>query len=95
MLGSGHYGVLYKGRMRVSSLRSAVKTVRRHPYVPIEHFKALLSELKQHENTDKLIAAYSTNIKTRELYLVVKFCKISLLHYLRDGAPANKDRPPV
>jgi hypothetical protein len=50
-LGSGQYGVVFKGSIQqkdsednIEQIPIAVKTVR--PNVPIEYFKALLSELK-------------------------------------------------
>ena len=97
-LGSGQYGVVFKGILKPKPgaqvreyenvIPVAVKTVR--PNVEIEYFKALLSELKilsyvgSHENVARLLGAYTANIRNRELYVAVEFCKCSLLKHLRD-----------
>lgn len=96
MLGSGQYGVIYKGKLKRSKndqnpIPVAVKTVRSN--VDISYFKALMSELKilayigpyQNENIVNLVGVCSNNIRNRELYVGVELCKTSLLDFLLEN----------
>lgn len=76
ILGSGEFGIVYKGSINTSDTQNsnavivAVKTVKKN--VHINYFKALMSELKilafigHHENIVNLIGANTANIKNRK-----------------------------
>ncbi|CAL8116303.1 unnamed protein product [Orchesella dallaii] len=82
-LGSGTFGTVYKAILcrdrETPNLPVAVKTTN-NLSTNVEHFKALLSELKvmtvigNHENIVNLIGACTENIKKRKLYIVVELC---------------------
>ncbi|CAL8116306.1 unnamed protein product [Orchesella dallaii] len=92
-LGSGTFGTVYKAILcrntDTPNLPVAVKTTNALS-TNVEHFKALLSELKvmtaigNHKNVVNLIGACTENIKKRKLYIVVELCAFgNLQNYLK------------
>ncbi|ODN05825.1 Vascular endothelial growth factor receptor 3 [Orchesella cincta] len=82
-LGSGTFGTVYRALLcRITDIERypvAVKTT--NPLSSnVEHFKALLSELKvmtfigNHKNIVNLIGACTEDVKKRKLYIVVELC---------------------
>ncbi len=89
-LGSGQFGVVYKGSVRDSSstLHTAVKTLKSS--CNSEDIKSFLSEIKlmiylgKHPNLVKIIGACTNNCRMGEIYLVLEFCDGgSLLKHLQ------------
>ncbi|CAG7724651.1 unnamed protein product [Allacma fusca] len=87
VLGKGAFGVVYKGKMNISSTGTsaiyipvAVKTVPKD--VDIIYLKALLSELKimaaikseKHSNIISLVGACTENLNKREVFVALEFC---------------------
>ncbi|ODN05900.1 Mast/stem cell growth factor receptor Kit [Orchesella cincta] len=88
ILGSGQFGLVLKAR--IGSVFVAVKTVK--PHADLIYLKSLLSELKvlqyvgPHRNIVNLIGASTSNIRKREVFLVLDFCSNgSLVQILRQG----------
>jgi len=67
VLGSGAYGIVFRGKLVGYPDEVAIKTMK--PHSTLSYFKALLSELKimvylgKHENVIHLIGAYTGRIK--------------------------------
>ncbi|ODM94346.1 Vascular endothelial growth factor receptor 1 [Orchesella cincta] len=92
-LGCGAFGTVYRAvlcrNIAAQNIPVAVKTT--NPTSNnVEHFKALLSELKvmtiigNHKNIVNLIGACTEDIKKRKLYIVVELCAFgNLQNYLK------------
>lgn len=80
LLGSGAYGLVFKGKLLQNNLPIAIKTLK--PNADILYFRSLLSELKvmtfigEHENIVRCIGASTSELKSSKILDI--FCTIKL-----------------
>jgi serine/threonine protein kinase len=71
-LGSGAYGMVFKGKLKETGMPVAIKTLK--PNADMMYFKSLLSELKvitfigEHENIVKCIGACTAELTSSRFF---------------------------